>query len=207
MDLVKLILDQLSGDNLDRLSSQLGTSPKAAQAALSAAVPTILSSLAGLATNYDRSRQLSSILGSLDLAKLSNVAGLLGRERNIITLQGQCLMRLLFGDKLDSNIASAVGRYAGLDPGATKNLLSLVTPFILGKVACSWRIKGGTTGALQGLMADQQEYIADSLPSGFSPSNIPGLPSPNAPLRTVGQAWTAAFAASDWRLPSGPASD
>src|SRR5262245_23254569 len=192
MDLVKTILDQLSGDNLDRLSSQLGTSPKAANAAVSAAVPTILSSLAGLAANHDGAKKLSSALGGLDLGKLASFASLLGGDRNTVAQQGQNLLGSLFGDSLVSNIASSIGRYAGLDAGTTKTLLSFIMPFILGKVAGTWQNKGGSPSALQGLLADQKESIADALPGGFSLGSIPGLPSADAALRTAGRAASAA---------------
>src|SRR5262245_11920571 len=61
MNLVKIILDMLfSGDVLGRLSSFLGTDEDAAKKATTAAVPTILSSLAGLASRDEGARQLSS---------------------------------------------------------------------------------------------------------------------------------------------------
>jgi hypothetical protein len=192
MDLVKSILDQFTGDNLSRLSSELGATPKATQSAVAAAVPTILSSLAGLASTHDGAKKLSNTLGGFDFGKLGSLANMLTGNTNSVTQQGGSLLANLFGDTVVSNIGSYIGRFAGLDERLTKTLLSFVTPLILGKVAGAWQNKGGTVSALQGLLSDQQENIADALPTGFSLANIPGLPSADAAMRAVGRTANAA---------------
>ena len=74
MNLVRTILDLLfSGDLLSRLSSFLGTSEETTKKAATAAVPTILSSLAGLAATDDGARKLSSMLGNLDPSLLGSM--------------------------------------------------------------------------------------------------------------------------------------
>ncbi len=196
MDLVKSILEQFTGDNLNRLSSDLGTSPKATQSAISAAVPTILSSLAGLASSHDGAKKLSNTLGGFDFGKLGSLANMLTGNTNSVAQQGGSLLTSLFGDTVVSSIGSYIGRFAGLDERLTKTLLSFLTPLILGKVAGAWQSKGGTVSALQGLLSDQKESIADALPTGFSLANIPGLPSADAALRAVGRTANAAAGAA-----------
>jgi hypothetical protein len=54
-------------------------------------------------------------------------------------------------------------------------VLAFITPTILGKLATQWKSQGGTPAALSSLLNDQARYIPDSLPSGFSLDDIPGL--------------------------------
>jgi hypothetical protein len=191
MNLIDSIMGQLSGDNIDRLSSQLGASPRATQAAVEAAVPTMISSLAGMAANQDKLNQLSSTLSSLDLGKISTLGGLFS-DPGAAVQKGGNLLSALFGEGLISNIVSAVSRYAGLDFAAAKKLLSFVMPFVLGKVAAAWQSKGGTPNSLHRLLADQSENIAAAVPSGFSLADIPGLPTAEKVVQTIGRTADAA---------------
>ncbi len=53
MNLVKQIMDQLSGSALGQLGSLLGTNAETTERATSAAVPALLSALAGMASHDD----------------------------------------------------------------------------------------------------------------------------------------------------------
>jgi hypothetical protein len=198
MNLVKLILDMLfSGDVLGRLSSLLGTDEDAAKKAATAAVPTILSSLAGLASTDEGARKLSSTLSDLDPSMVGNLTKMLTGDTASIAQKGGNLLSSLFGDRVVSNISSAVGRFAGLDNRASNKLMSLIGPVVLGTVAGQWKNQGGGLGALTNLLVGQQKNITAALPSGFSLADIPGLPTAEATLRAVGQSArsTAATAA------------
>ena len=155
-------------------------------------MPTILSSLAGLASTHDGAKKLSNTLGGFDFGKLGSLANMLSGNTSSVTQQGGSQLANVFGDTVVSSIGSYIGRFAGLDERMTKTLLSFVTPLILSKVAGAWQNKGGTVSALQGLLSDQKESIADALPTGFSLANIPGLPSADAAVRTASRTANAA---------------
>src|SRR5262245_693141 len=195
MNLVKLILDMLfSGDVLGKLTAFLGTDEEAAKKATAAAVPTILSSLAGLASTDEGARKLSSTMSNLDPSMLGNLTKMLTGDTQSVAQKGNNLLSSLFGDSLVSSISAAVGRYAGLDSGASKKLMSLIGPAVLGTVAGQWKNQGSGLGALANLLTSQQKNITDALPSGFSLADIPGLPGAESTLRAVGQSARAAGA-------------
>jgi hypothetical protein len=196
MDLVKSILDQLTGDNLERLGAEFGAGPDTVRTATEAAVPTILSSLAGLASSNVGAQKLASTLGNLDLGKVGSLAGMLGGDASEITQKGGSLLSSLFGDSLISNITSAISRFSGLGGGSAKSIISFLMPFILGKVAGAWKNKGGTASGLQRLFAEQKDAIADAVPSGFSLASIPGLPRAEEAVRAVGRSASAVGAAA-----------
>ena len=176
MNLVKLITDQISSDTLAKLSSILGVDSETIESAITAAVPSMLAGLGGLASQEEGIRKLSSTLGSLDDTMFGNFDRLLNGDTGAMLQKGSGLLQGLFGDGLSNNLATAVSRFTGLDAGTVKSLLAFLAPLVLGRVASQWRNQGGTPGALKTLFADQRRSIEDALPSGFALEDVPGLP-------------------------------
>jgi hypothetical protein len=198
MNLVKLITDQISSDTLAKLSTKLGVDSETLESAITAAVPSMLAGLGGLAAKEDGIRKLSTSLGSLDDTMFGNFDRLLsvdgGSQGDSGTLlqKGSGLLQGLFGDGLTSSLATAVSRFTGLDASIVKTLLAYLTPVVLGRVASQWQNQGGTPGALKNLFADQKRNIEDALPSGFELADVAGL----APMGGVHRAATSAAASA-----------
>ncbi|MCI0357935.1 MAG: DUF937 domain-containing protein [Planctomycetaceae bacterium] len=196
MDLVKLVTEQLSGDVLRSLGSLIGADSESTREAAGAAVPALLSGLAGMAQTDDGARKLASTINNLEtsvpggLGALGNLAGMLGGDAggdasSVPSLGGR-LLSSLFGDSLSSGIANAVGRFAGLDASLTKKLLAWLLPLVLGVIGSRWKNQGGSIGGLASLFADQKQNIARAAPSGFNLASIPGLPGIDSALRVTG---------------------
>ncbi len=175
MNLVKQIMDQFSGSALGQLGSLLGTDAETTERAATAAVPSLLSVLSGLASTDDGARKLSNTLASLDTGGLGNIAQMLGGNSSTVLNKGNSLLSSLLGEGVIASLASALARFGGFNPGIAKNLLAYLAPFVVGKVANQWKNQGGTPQALKSLFADQREHIADALPAGFSLADIPGV--------------------------------
>src|SRR6187399_1410210 len=111
MNLVESILNQVSGDALGKLSSLVNSDGNTTRSAISAAVPTVLASLAGLAGNKDGANKLASALGNLDTKGLGDLSGMLAGGAGDLVQKGGGLLSSLLGNTLVANIASAVGRY------------------------------------------------------------------------------------------------
>ena len=188
MNLVKSILDQLSGSALDTLSTVAGADTETTRTAAAAAVPTILSALAGMASTDNGARKLGSALDGLDLGTVGNMAKMLTGDSSSLMQKGGNLLASLLGDSLVSNIASSVGRFAGLDSSATKRMISALMPTILGMLGSQWKSQGGTIGGLSSLLSGQKKNFAAAAPAGFSLADIPGLPTAEGALRVAGQA-------------------
>lgn len=175
MNLVKQIMDQLSGDALGQLGSLLGTDAETTKRATGAAVPSLLSALSGMMSHEDSAKKLTNVLGGLDTSSLGDVAQMLGGNTSSLLNKGTSMLGSLFGDSMVSGIASAISRFSGLNASAVKSLLAFLAPLVLGKVATQWKNQGGTNQALKSLFADQQENITQAAPAGFSLSDIAGL--------------------------------
>jgi hypothetical protein len=192
MNLVKLITDQISSDTLAKLSTKLGVDGETLESAITAAVPSMLAGLGGLAAKEDGIRKLSTSLASLDDTMFGNFDRLLNGDSGTLLQKGSGLLQGLFGDGLTSSLATAVSRFTGLDASIVKTLLAYLTPVVLGRVASQWQNQGGTPGALKNLFADQKRNIEDALPSGFELADVAGL----APMGGVHRAATATAASA-----------
>lgn len=175
MNLVKLITDQISSDALAKLCSILGIDRDNAESAISAAVPTMLAGLGGLAAQEDGVRKLSGALGNLDDSVFGSFDRLISGDANALRQKGGGILNNLLGDGLTGGIAVAISRYTGVAPETIKSLLAYLAPVVIGRVASQWQNQGGTPAALKNLFADQKRYIDDALPAGFSLSDVSGL--------------------------------
>jgi len=202
MNFVKQILDELSGDALSKLSALLGVDDETAESAVSAAAPSLLAGLAGLASQGDGARKLTSALDGLGEAGLGNFSDLLSGDTNSLFQKGGSLLSSLFGEGLLSSLSGAIAKFAGVNSGTAKNLLTYLAPMILGKVATLWRGRGANASALTSLFAEQKKNIAEAMPAGFSLPDVPGLGKFGDAARTAGsRAKTAAPSAASWVVP------
>jgi hypothetical protein len=205
MNLVKQIMDQLTGGAIGQLSSLLGTDEETTERATTAIVPTLLSALSRMASTDDGARRLTDTLGGLDTSALGNFTQALSGNASSLLGRGTSLLGSLFGDSMISALASTLGRFTGLSSGLTKSLLGYLMPVVLGKVANQWRNQGGTTQALQSMFADQRENITNALPAGFSLADIPDVSDvPRPAYATSSKADIKPVAASSpmlWLLP------
>lgn len=185
MNLVKLITEQFSDETLGKLGALMGTDSENAGAAATAAVPTLLSGLAGMASRGEGAKRLSEVLGGIDAGTMGNFAQLLGGDAGGLLQRGNGLLGALFGDGLISGAANAISRYTGISVESARKLLAALLPMVLGKVAAQWRSQGGTVSALTGLFADQKRNIADAVPAGFSLAEVPDLAGTGETVRTA----------------------
>jgi hypothetical protein len=188
MNLVKLITDQLSGDTMGKLSSLLGADRSTTACATSAAIPSLLAGILGMASSDDGARKLSSTLNSLEPGGAGEFMRSLRADTGLVAQKGNGLLGSLFGSATRSGLVENISRFSGLGTGATHDLLSFLVPMVLAKVGAVWKGMGGGISALTSLFADQKQNIASALPSGFSLGNIPGLSSIASAVGSVGGA-------------------
>ena len=192
MNLVKLIMDQLSGDTMDKLGGLLGADRSNLASAVSAAVPSMLAGIMGQASDDDGARKLSNTLSSVDTGTADDFMRSLGGDTGSILQKGSDLLGSLFGGNTRSGMVDSISRFSGLGSGMTGKLLSFLAPLVLGKVASVWKGSGGGISALTSMFADQKQNIANAIPSGFSLGSIPGLGSIGSALGAAGSAVGAA---------------
>jgi hypothetical protein len=196
MNLISLIEEYLSGDVIRELSGLLGESESRVGTAASAAVPSLLSSLANVVSGGGAGKVVSA-LNDLDPGHLGNLRNILTGQSGHYLEKGGSLLTSLLGDGVVGKIVGALGGFAGLAPGVSRKLLSFLTPLVLGVVAGQFKGKTPTAQGLTDLFAQQRSNIAAAMPAGFS---LADAPRPSAGVRVTEPARPAAGLPS-WLLP------
>jgi hypothetical protein len=169
MNIVDLISSQLSGDVLGKLGGLVGANESQTRTATNAAVPALLNVFAKLASSNSGADQLAKAMGGLDLSMLGNLAGMLGGNQasGLGTIGGNILGSLLGGSGTMSGVVDLVAKFAGIQPGIMKTLLTYLAPIVLGTIAKQFSGRPDAAGVSR-LFAEQAANISGSLPKGLS---------------------------------------
>lgn len=180
MNLVDLIKSQITPDMIGKLAGQLGTSETQAKSAVGAAVPTLLSALAGSASQAGGAQKMLSALSGL--GSMGDMLSGASADK------GSGLLSSLLGGGTVSGIVSLLSKFLGLGGDPTTKLLGYLAPMVLGGVMSSFKGKTPDAAGLLSLFADNKSAIASAIPSGLSLANIPGLGNASEAVRSTAAA-------------------
>src|SRR5262249_15531136 len=168
-NLIALVTQFLTPDLIARIASALGLDRTLAQKAISAALPSLSSGLAGTASSPDGARQLSNVLAQQPpdpLDSLKNAIG--GTAQRALVDSGSNLWSTLLGGGTMNALSSAIGKFAGIGDGASKSLLGLLAPAVMGALGQQQRSAGLDAGGLATLLASQKDQFAAAIPSALA---------------------------------------
>lgn len=169
MNLVSLAMQYLAPVVLNRIASSLGIGQGLVGKAISAAIPSILAGLAGSAAKPGGASALGNVLSKIDPGMLSNLGNLIGGagQQQLVDGGSSALSSLLGGGSAGA-LASAVGKFAGIDSGKTASLMGILAPVVLGTLAKEQKSSGLDAAGLANLLQSQKSNITAALPAGFS---------------------------------------
>jgi hypothetical protein len=173
MNIVDLISSQLSGDVLGKLGGLIGANESQTRTATNAAVPALLNVFSKLASTNSGADQLAKAMGGLDLGMLGNLAGALGgsQAQGIGSLGGSLLGSLLGGGSNVTALVDVIAKFAGMQPGIMKTLVTYLAPVVLGMIAKQFQGRPDAAGVSR-LFSEQASNISGSLPKGLSLANL-----------------------------------
>jgi hypothetical protein len=151
-----------------RIASALGLDRNEAETAIGAAVPGLLAGFSSVAMQPGGPQKLADAARQ-QIGTLDNFADMIGGggQTSLIEKGSQMLASLL-GGRDQTALAGAVGRFAGVDQGASGSLLGMLSPMVMGTLAEQQGARPLDAGRVAGLLASQKDSIAAALPSGFS---------------------------------------
>lgn len=166
-NLVSLIMKFLTPDMIGRLAGTLGLDRNDTSSAVEAGVPGLLAALAGVATRPGGPQKLADA-AKQEVGTLDKFAGMLGTTgQSSVTERGSNLLASLLGDRDETALASAVGKYSGLGSAAGGSLLGALAPLVMGAIGQQQGGRGLDAGSIAGLLTSQKDNIAAAIPSGF----------------------------------------
>jgi hypothetical protein len=158
----------LTPDMISRIANTLGIGRGDTSTAVEAAVPALLAALTGVAAQPGGPQRLANAAAKQESGVLDKFATMIGggNQASIVDRGSQMLSSLL-GDRDQSALTNAVGKYSGLQTGPSSSLLGALAPVIMGTIA---QQQGGRVdaGSIANLLTNQKDNIAAALPSGFS---------------------------------------
>src|SRR5262245_13507815 len=129
MDLVEQIKNQLTDSVLTHLSSLIGASEHETKSAVGAAVPTVLSALANMASGGG-AQKLASALNHFETGSLGHISHMLSSQPGAVLEQGTGILNSLFGSSTLSGIVNALTRFAHIGSGSAQKLLAYLMPLV-----------------------------------------------------------------------------
>ncbi len=169
MNLIKLIMEQLSPQLIGRIASALGLDRGSTEKAISAAVPALLAGLVGLVSKPDGASRLASMLGQQEPDQVERAASMIGsNDQQALVDHGTGSLASLLGNDALGSLTGALGRFAGAGEGQAKSLLGIAAPLVMGVLGRQQRDAGLDATGLANLLTSQKDAIAAALPSGLA---------------------------------------
>jgi hypothetical protein len=174
MSLIDIVQQSLGQQEVQQISQQIGADPATTQAAIQNALPLILGGMAGTAQQAGGASGIESLLGSHS-GVLGNLGSILGGALGGGGggggagggLGGGILDTILGGHHAD--VQQGVQTSTGLSSEATKKLLVMLAPIVLGALA-RHRSQGAAAGqAAQGGIGDVLAQEAQQAGQNASP--------------------------------------
>jgi len=163
--LLGTLTQQLSGNAVQQLSSQLGTDPASTQKAVSAALPLLLGALGRNAAQPEGAAALSNALQrDHDGSVLNDVTGFLAAGGN--AQAGNGILHHVLGEK-QGLIEQTLSQNTGLTANSTGQLLAMLAPLVMGAVGQTQQQQGLNAGGLANLLGGEQQQ-ADSMLGGLA---------------------------------------
>jgi len=166
-NLVSLIMKFLTPDMIGRVASALGIDRNDTSSAIDAGVPALLAALTGVASRSGGPQKLADA-AKQEVGTLDKIAGMIGGTgQSSIIDRGSKMLTSLLGDRDQTALANAVGKYSGIGSGASSSLLGALAPVVMGAIAQQQGTRGLDGSSIANLLEGQKDNIADAIPSGF----------------------------------------
>jgi hypothetical protein len=167
-NLVSLIMNFLTPDMIGLIASALGLDRNDTSSAIDAGVPALMAALAGVATKPGGPQKLADA-AKQEVSTLDKFAGMLGTatQTTSITERGSLMLSSLLGNRDQTALESAVGKFSGLGSSAGGSILGALAPVVMGAIAQQQGPRGLDGSSIANLLSGQKDNIVDALPSGF----------------------------------------
>lgn len=166
--LLNQVSNEFGSDTLNRIASTIGESPGKIKAALTDMLPALLGGLASKAQTKEGAHELLDVIhrDHLDTEQYEHVADAIRDPNaigNLMSTGGPLLDTVLPGKS--GAVSNWVATHADINPAASKSLMSMVLPLVLGLIGR--RVGGGGESGLMNLLGKPQAFLQDA-PGGLA---------------------------------------
>jgi len=156
----------LTPEVVGQMASAAGLDASVAQKAMTAAVPSILSTLAEVADKPGGARMLAKAVSEQPADLLGNIASSFTGSAQMAEKGTGLLSSLLGGGGLGI-LTSTVAKFLGIGEGSVRTLMGLLTPVIMGVLGREQGAAHLGANGLTRMLTEQKDAIAAALPPGL----------------------------------------
>jgi hypothetical protein len=167
-NILSTIMQFLTPDLIAKIASVCGLERTTAERAIGAAVPAILSGLAGLGSKPEGASLLAATLAQQPRDALDSFSDTIGSGSRSFADNGMRSMTSLLGGDAVGALAGAVSRLQGVGEGSVRSLLGLLAPVVLGVLGREQRSSGLDASGLARMLTSQTEHFASAMPARLS---------------------------------------
>lgn len=164
-DLMQLLNQQLTGDNLSQISHQIGADEGTTGQALGAALPLLISALANNSSRPDGAQALHSALAQdHDGSIFNDMSGYLSNPQ---AANGAGILGHVLGQQ-QQTVQQGLAQNTGLDAGSMGQLLEIAAPLLMGALGQQQQQQGFDANGLSSFLGQQQQAVQQAQPDLMS---------------------------------------
>ncbi len=178
-NLLDMAKGYFSNELISKASSSLGESEGGIIKVISAAIPSLIGSIADKASSsHDGANEVLGMASDQnDSGILGSLGGFLGGDSNSNNLlsKGSGIITSLFGNGGQSNmLTTLISSFAGVKGSTVGTILSMAAPAILGLIGKHTKDNNMSASSMASMLGEQKKSAMSMLPAGFSLSSITG---------------------------------
>jgi OmpA-OmpF porin, OOP family len=177
-NLLDMAKSYFSNELISKASSHLGESEGGISKVISAAIPSLIGTIADKASSSHEGANsvLSMASEQNDSGILGSLGGFLGGDNsNNLLSKSSGIISSLFGNGGQSNmLTTLISSFAGVKGSTVGTILSMAAPAILGLVGKHAKDHNMSASSMTSMLGEQKKSAMSMLPAGFSLSSLTG---------------------------------
>ncbi|HOT96867.1 MAG TPA: DUF937 domain-containing protein [bacterium] len=166
--LMQMLIQQLSGDAVNKIAKQLGIDTSTASRAVGMAIPVLISALTRNSSTEEGAASLhNALVKDHDGSIFENLGDLIS---NVAGSSGAGILKHILGAD-QPTVTSRIGQSAGLDTGTMGQIMEMVAPLVMGALGKTTRDEGLDSSGLSALLTGQQQEAEAEQPDLFGSLN------------------------------------
>jgi OmpA-OmpF porin, OOP family len=177
-NLLDMAKSYFSNELISKASSSLGESEGGISKVISAAIPSLIGTIADKASSHDGANSVLSMASEQnDSGILGSLGGFLGGDSNSNSLlsKGSGIISSLFGNGGQSNmLTTLISSFAGVKGSTVGTILSMAAPALLSLIGKHTKDNNMSASSMASMLGEQKKSAMSMLPAGFSLSSLTG---------------------------------
>lgn len=168
-NIMDMITDQITPDNIGLLSKFLGEDSSLVSKAVSAAAPMLLSGILGSTAKPQGRDLFNQTIDKADTGLLGNLAGALtGSGGSSLASSGVSILTSLLGDNTLGSLVKALTGFGGMSSNSSKSLLGIAAPMLMSMLSKKKQDDGLDNSGLLSMLTGQKKNIANAITPDMS---------------------------------------